>query len=80
MEEDNLTTEQAFLAMFAFLEIHFQRFGPGEVGTVLSEISLLPDGSTVDPAAWDDWIRSVRKAKRDEVDASNGWQSKTAQD
>ncbi|MEM6384438.1 MAG: hypothetical protein AAF739_17345 [Pseudomonadota bacterium] len=80
MEDDNLTTQQAFLAMLAFLEIHFQRFGPGEIGTVLGEISLLPDGGTFDPAAWDDWVRSVQKAKRGEVDARFGWQPKTKKD
>ena len=67
-DEDTLTVQQAFLAMFNFLEIHFERLGPGEIGTVLSEISLLPDGGTLDPAAWDDWMNSVRKAKNGEVD------------
>ena len=69
--------QEAFLAMFAFLEIHFERFGPGEIGTVLSELNLLPDGGTVDPAAWNDWMKCVQKAKSGEVDASFGWDSTT---
>ena len=76
IEDDTLTKQEAFLAMFAYLEIHFRRFGPGEIGAVLSELSLLPDGGTSDPAAWDDWIKCVQKAKRGEVDANFGWQSK----
>lgn len=77
IEDDTLTKQQAFLAMFAYLEIHFKRFGPGEVGTVLSELSLLPDGGTFDPAAWDDWIKCVQKAKHGEVDANFSWESKS---
>ncbi|MBL1437741.1 MAG: hypothetical protein COB08_016245 [Rhodobacteraceae bacterium] len=75
-EEDTLTVEQAFLAMFDYLELHFKRFGPGEIGTVLGELSLLPDGGTCDPAAWGDWMKSVQKAKSGDVDAGFGWQPK----
>lgn len=75
-QEDNLTSKQAFLAMFAYLEIHFERFGPGQIGTVLSELSLLPDGGTSDPAAWDDWLKSVQRARRGEVNANFGWETK----
>jgi hypothetical protein len=33
--------------------------------TLLADISLASDGETLDPAAWDDWMRCVRQVKGD---------------
>jgi hypothetical protein len=39
-----MTPEQAYLAMFSFLEEHWRRGGSDELAMLLSSMSLLPDG------------------------------------
>jgi len=66
-----LTIREAYLAMYAFLNIHYERFPPeteGQIAIVMGELSLLDDGKPVDPAAWSDWEKSVQKALTNDVD------------
>ena len=63
-----LSEEPAFLAMYKFLDAAYQR-GCEELGAILGDISLLPDGNTADPAAWPDWISAVKAATDGTVDA-----------
>ncbi|WP_143029321.1 hypothetical protein [Rhodoferax sp. OV413] len=63
-----LSEEQAFLAMYKFLDAAYQR-GCEELGGILGDISLLPDGGTADPSAWQDWIAAVKAATDGTVDA-----------
>jgi hypothetical protein len=60
-----LTEAEAFRAMRCFLEQFFRSAG-NDVATLLVDISIVvgnepwqPDGSTHDPAAWDDWLKCV---------------------
>ena len=72
-ETKTLTIKEAYLAMYAFLNIHFERFPQeteGQIAIVLGELSLLADGGPVDPAAWSDWQTCVQKALANEVDTS----------
>jgi len=50
---------EAFSAMSAFLRQFAERAGD-DLLTLLSDITPTPDGSTFDPAAWDDWIACVQ--------------------
>jgi len=70
METDRLSLKEAYLAMFEFLDRLYERTKSDALGSVLGDLSLLPDGSTADPAAWGDWLRCVEKAQQDNVDAS----------
>jgi hypothetical protein len=64
---EQMTPQQAFNAMSLFLERYYQRVGePSELGAVLSDIQLLPDGSTADPAMWNDWLEAVRRSNQGE--------------
>jgi len=36
---------------------------------MLGDLSLLPDGGTAAPAAWQDWLKALEKAKKGSVDA-----------
>lgn len=56
-----LTTKQAFEAMVLFLEEFYNRTQSDDVGALLGQLILLKDGSTADPAAWDDWVECVEK-------------------
>jgi hypothetical protein len=59
-----LTTHQAFQAMVIFLEKFYDRTQSNDVGGLLGDLMIRPDGSTADPAAWQDWIDSIRQAQR----------------
>lgn len=57
-----LDENEAFRAMTLFLWRYFEEAG-NDVATLLADISLEPDGRPLDPAAWDDWLESISKAK-----------------
>ncbi len=57
----NLNEKQAFLAMFYFLDDYYDKTSSDEIGSLLGDLSLLPDGKPADPAAWEDWKKAVRK-------------------
>ena len=61
MKQKLLSPEQAFRAMFAFLNAYYERTdGKAELGSVLSDIEQSRnDGLPNDPAAWGDWLAAV---------------------
>ena len=65
-----LTEEQAYLAMFSFLEAEYLLTSSDEIGGLLGSMSLLPDGSTVDPAVKDQWKEAVARTLRGEVNSA----------
>lgn len=58
---ENLTERKAFEAMVLFLEGFYERTQSDEVGGLLSDLMMSEDGTTADPAAWEDWMECVRK-------------------
>lgn len=62
-----LSKEQAYQAMYFFLESYYQLTGSDEIGGLLGGMPLLFDGTTVDPAILSEWIKAVNKAQRGEV-------------
>lgn len=44
---------------FSELENMYNKDPRGELGVLLSEMVLLDDGTTMDPAAWKDWIDAI---------------------
>jgi hypothetical protein len=65
-----LTREQAYLAMYSFLEGHYERSRADDVGALLGSMSLLPDGRPADPAFVEDWRLAVEAALSGKVDAA----------
>ena len=57
-----LNLQEAYVAMYKFLENEYEMTGSDEIGGMLGGMSLLEDGGTADPAAWSDWIQAVEKA------------------
>jgi len=58
--EDTVNLKTAFIIMQRFLEAYWERKGkPDELGNVLSDISLLQDGHTADPAMMQDWLATA---------------------
>ncbi len=70
MNKNKLTSKQAYLAMFSFLEAYYERGKSDEIGGMLSSMSLLEDGGTADPAIANDWNDAVSKVLNYEVDAN----------
>ncbi len=61
--ETTLTQEQAFRAMFLFLEGYWSEFRTATIADVLSDLNPAEAGESSDPAAWHDWLRAVEAAK-----------------
>lgn len=58
-----VTDEQAFAAMYRFLEQFYDRSGGSvDVGGLLGSISLLPDGKPADAATAKDWQEAIQFA------------------
>jgi hypothetical protein len=65
--EDKITLLQAYKAMFEFLRNLYYREGqPDNLGSFLSDLQLLEDVKTADPAAWYDWLEIVQKVLKEE--------------
>jgi len=56
-----LTLQEAYAAMYKYLEHEYEMTGSDEIGGMLGSMSLLEDGSTADPAVWSDWMQAVEK-------------------
>jgi hypothetical protein len=66
--EDSISPKQAYIAMFAFLEELYSKFGFDQLGGLLGGMALLSDDKPADEAMWNDWLRAVQKAKSGQVD------------
>jgi hypothetical protein len=64
-----LTSKNAYLAMFSFLEEYYMRTKSDEIGSLLSGMCLMNDGIPMDQAYWSEWERAVQKALEKQVDA-----------
>jgi hypothetical protein len=60
-----MTENQAYAAMFRFLEEIWERTKSEELSALLGAMSLLPDGAPADPAVRIDWQRAVEYALND---------------
>ena len=56
-----LSPEQAFKAMFLFLNQYYERTGgEGDLGAILGDMQInKQDGLPLDPAAWADWVAAI---------------------
>ena len=59
-----LTLEQAYRAMYYFLENEYKLTKSEELGGMLGSLSwhIWQDRSPGDPAAWQEWLDAVQKA------------------
>ena len=70
MNQDLLTAEQAYLAMYAFLNGHYHRSQAGDVGALLGAMQIRSNGMPMDPAFAGDWQEAVQNALAGKVDAT----------
>ena len=64
----SLTPQEAYSAMYAFLEAEWELTRSDELGSLLGDLSLLSDGSPTDPAVSEQWSRACQLAKAGKVD------------
>jgi len=57
-----LSEQEAYAAMFAFLEHRYKLTQSDDLGALLGSMSLLPNGGTADPAIWQDWCNAIKEA------------------
>ncbi len=57
-----LTTKEAYAAMYLFLDDLYKQYGFDQLGGILGGMSLLEDGTTADPGYWHDWLQMVQKS------------------
>lgn len=60
----DLSVREGFEAMVKFLENYYELTNSDDVGVLLGGMLLQEDGSTMDPAAWSDWLECIRKVKQ----------------
>jgi len=59
-----LEPEQAYLAMFAFMEEYWEVVGrPAEIGDLLDQMRYTPGTGTADPELWKRWLAAVEKVQ-----------------
>ncbi len=69
--DDKMTIEEAYRAMFLFLEKEWELTGkPDELGSLLGSLSTLEDGLPVDPANWAQWLEAVKAARESTAEAT----------
>lgn len=64
-----LSEDEAYLAMFAFIEKRYRLTQSDDIGSFLGDMSLLFSGGTADPALQVDWTEAVELARAGKVDA-----------
>jgi hypothetical protein len=69
--EENLNVEEAYKAMFLFLEELYSSMGQDvQLGEILGSMSLIGDKMPVDAALWKIWNDSIKKLKDSDPDIS----------
>ena len=58
----DLTDREALIAMKLFLERFYAEAG-NDMETLIADITIESDEGTLDPAAWEEWLRCVDAAK-----------------
>lgn len=65
MSTQTISLEEAFRAMFYFLEHEIQLDKSEDILMLIGALAwdTWTDGRPADPAAWEDWLNAVRQAK-----------------
>jgi hypothetical protein len=64
MEEKEISIEDAYKAMFYYIENLYELTKSSDLGGFLGAMVLL-DGKPMDSAVWEDWIDAIKKVEND---------------
>jgi hypothetical protein len=67
MNEERLSNQEAYAAMYAFLENWWELTKSVDLAGLLGSMSLLPNGSPVDAAISEYWAEALAKARAGQV-------------
>ena len=59
----SLTQLQGYNAMFKLLDYYYKKTKSDDLGSLLGVMCFFVDGSTVDPAIWEDWTDAIHDKK-----------------
>lgn len=62
--ETRISTKEAYLAMYIFLDERYKRCTTEAVGSVLGDLCLVADGTPLDSKSEDDWFEAVSEVRR----------------
>lgn len=51
---------EAYKAMVKFLEKYYNRTKSDDIASLLGDMILIEAEKTADPAAWEDWLESIK--------------------
>jgi hypothetical protein len=66
---EKISINEAYLSMYRFLENYYKRGQSDEIAIMLGRMSLLEDGTTADPAVFNDWLQAIEDTTNGKVDA-----------
>ncbi|MBI2768759.1 MAG: hypothetical protein HYX47_04010 [Burkholderiales bacterium] len=64
MNDDHISVLEAYRAMLLFLEHAYNMTQSSDLAGLLGGWQLTKDGSTMDPAAWNDWLQVLEEVRR----------------
>ena len=70
MSKIKLTSKEAYLAMFTFLDKHYELTKSDDIGALLGSMALLQDGCPVDSAIQSDWESAIDTVIEGAADAN----------
>lgn len=62
-----MTEEEAYVAMYAFLENWYQLTRADALTILLGSMSMMSDGRPMDAALWQDWMDAIDKMESGQV-------------
>ena len=62
--ERSMNAQEAYNAMFAFLEKYYELTGADDVGALLGSMTIFADGKPADAAMWTEWLAAVDQVLR----------------
>lgn len=67
-EHAHLSPEDAYAAMYEFLDAYWKRGGrlSDDLAILLGELTVLQDGMPADSAMWPEWIDAIRTVREHE--------------
>jgi hypothetical protein len=63
--EEKIDVQQAYAAMFYFIETYYNRGPNDELAMMLGSMALWSDGRPGDNALWNDWLNAIERARTD---------------
>lgn len=68
-QEDEIACKECYLAMFSFLQEHYELTRSDDIAVLLGSMSIMNDGLPVDKAILAAWNRAILNVCEENIDA-----------